>query len=66
MESSRRDLLNNMAEHRFILKKNQNMTLVLFPDPKQELLKTGVVGFFVIKPMETFYLIPSYQADAPV
>jgi len=46
MESSRRDLLNDMAEHRSILKNNQNTFYPRFcftPKPGTELPETGVL-----------------------
>jgi len=49
MESSRRDLLNDMAEHRFILKNNQNTDYTPFsftPKTGIELHKTGVLFLF--------------------
>jgi len=39
MESSRRDLLNNMAEHRLILKNNQNTYQPRFDSTP----KTGII-----------------------
>jgi len=48
MESSRRDLLNNVAEHRYILKINQNTYPRFGFKPKTgiELPKKGVFNFF--------------------
>jgi len=46
MENSRRDLLNDVAEHRSILKKQQNTyypVLVSYPERVKRIPKTGVL-----------------------
>ena len=49
MESSRRDLLNDMAEHRPILKNNRNTHQVSHPKPIYSIPQNGVFVFTVYR-----------------
>ena len=54
MESSRRDLLNNVAEHKSILKINQNTYYPRFsftPKTRIKFPKTGVLFLLIVSPL---------------